>query len=129
LEETAMKLSKLKKEYREMLAYHAIIETAFRISTDDIFVRYGVNSAHGKFNLQVIARQGALQFVINVAVVDTDAETFRYEWDAAAKAHNAAPREERVVLLEASDARKGVAQLIAAMSVKGFRRAEDALCR
>lgn len=114
-----MKLSEVKSHYKEMIAYQAMIETAFKIPADDLYVRH--RQIPGGYMLQVIARQGTLDFVIDVAVVATNLDEFQREWGEVVVAHNAAPKNERAAVLEASQARVRLGEMVSAMVLKGFR--------
>ena len=85
--------------FREALALHSIFE-AFGIPTEDIFVVYG---EHKRF--QVVAKQGPLEFRVDVANLDLEKSAFTSAWIAVAAEYNAMPQAKRVALTEATKMR------------------------
>ena len=104
--------------HRELLALHMVIET-LGIPADDIFVSHG-KFDESSFAVQVVIKREDKQFVIDVAEVKEDAETFKTAWLAAVDQYNALPREERSKILANSKTRAQAADLIAAIVSKGF---------
>lgn len=112
-----MTLASLSPAFREALAYHWVVGTAFKIQTDDLFVT--MNSGL----LKVVVRHDGLQFIIDAAVLDMPQADFERDWTAAVLAYNAAPAVEKTAMVEGTRARGQAVELIAAMTFRGFKMA------
>ena len=101
--------------FREALALHSIFE-AFGIPTEDIFVVYG---EHKRF--QVVAKQGLLEFRVDVADLDLEKTEFIIAWMSIAAEYNAMPQAKRIAITESTKMRKQAVEIIGNMVMKGFR--------
>jgi hypothetical protein len=115
------RLDDVAQEFKEALAVHTIFE-AFGIGADDIYVVVATD------HLQVIARQGGREFVVDVASKRMGpAAEIAQAWRDAVGAYNAAPRSERRGMTERTAARANAVLIIGAMVAKGLRGPGDEL--
>jgi hypothetical protein len=102
--------------FKEALALHWVF-LSFGIPPEDIWVSY----AERRF--QVVARQGAREFRVDVADLSLEKEDFSAKWRAVVDAFNVASDEERLKIIEKTQSRIDAVMIMAGLIDKGFERA------
>jgi len=107
-------MCKMNPAFREAIAVHWIVSTAFNIPMDDIFVAY-TNS-----RFQVVVRHDGREFIVDIATLDLEPTVCHRMWIDALHAYNNMSVVDRKVFVDGTRARENAVELIMAMIQKGF---------